>query len=50
MIHNVVMRRTRDTIKAQRLGDYGAMARGYGFLVIHCEHCYGNHAGMTCHY
>ena len=35
---------------AEAEGDYGARARGYGFLTLHCPHCDGGHAGMTCHW
>jgi hypothetical protein len=47
---NVRMRRTTNTVAASRDGDYGAVARGYGYIVEHCPHCTRpGHAGMTCH-
>ena len=42
--------RTTNLRAAEANGDYGAIARGYGFLDEHCPHCTRDHAGMTCHW
>lgn len=47
-IGTVRMIRTRDVMRASREGDYGALARGYGFLIQHAAGCAGEHCGMTC--